>query len=229
MPKDRCQCVASCKNPPLHNSSFCKVHIKKCPRVAKLSGYEPEYNPAIYNKYNGIKEAQNCFAYAFDYRKIPRSCTKNECYMPFPQPGSASGYPQWSQVNSKRCPDLVSRLFGDVKDIKMAKFTKKCPKHYSKIALVVDEDEDYHFYRQDSNGYWSHKPGSTDVKNTDGTGHPIYDPQLASRIYKEAGLDYNEFCSYLCVPKHKKLKFKRGGTRRIKRISNRYTKHKKTI
>jgi hypothetical protein len=99
----------------------------------------------------------------------------------------------------------------------MATFEKRCPKKYSKIALVVDEDEDYHFYRQDSNGYWSHKPGATDVTHIDATGRPIYDPQLASRLYPGSGLHYNQFCSYLCAPKTRKLRLKRGGTRKAKK------------
>ena len=215
--KARCQCMASCKNPPLENSPFCAEHIKFCPRRAPLSGSEPDFNPDLYNKHKGVKEALNCFAYAFDYRRLPKDCTKDGCSVPFPQPGRASGYPKWSEVNGKRCPDLLARLFGDVPDLKMTSFEGKCPKNYSKIGLVVDEDEDYHFYRQDSNGYWSHKPGATNVTHIDGTGRPIYDPQLASRYYPDSGLNYDEFCSYLCVPKHKKLHFKRGGKRSTKR------------
>jgi hypothetical protein len=209
----RCQCSPSCNNPPLDNSPFCATHIKFCPRRAPLSGFEPEFKPELYNKHSGIKEALNCFAYAFDYRGLPKKvgCTKDSCPVPFPQPGRASGYPKWSKVKGKRCPDLIGRLFGDVPDIKMATFEKRCPKKYSKIALVVDEDEDYHFYRQDSNGYWSHKPGATDVTHIDATGRPIYDPQLASKLYPGSGLHYNQFCSYLCAPKTRKLRLKRGG------------------
>ena len=213
----RCQCTPSCKNKPLENSPFCSVHIRNCQRRAPLSGYEPKFNPDLYNKFSGIKDSENCFAYAFDYRKLPKSCTKYKCDMPFTQPGSKSGYPGWSDVKGKRCPDLVARLLGDVNGITMdniSTFEKKCPAQHSKIAVVVDEDEDYHFYRQDSNGYWSHKPGATSVTHIDGTGRPIYDPQLASRYYKDSGLNYNEFCSYLCIPKNKKLTFKRGGRRR---------------
>lgn len=215
----KCQCMASCNNPPLKNSPFCEKHLKFCPRKSPMSGFEPEFNPDEYNKHMGIKEAQNCFAYAFDYKKLPKmpNCTKNSCPVPFPQPGRASGYPKWSKVKGKRCPDLLARLFGDVPDLKLTTFEKQCPKRSSKIALVVDEDEDYHFYRQDSNGYWSHKPGATDVTHIDATGRPIYDPQLASRLYPNSGLHYDKFCSYLCAPKRNTLRFKRGGKQTIKR------------
>lgn len=227
----RCQCMPSCKNPPIENSSFCEEHSRFCPRRAPISGYEPDFNPDIYNKYPGVKESLNCFAYAFDYQKLPhiKQCTKESCPIPFPQPGRASGYPKWSKVKGKRCPDLRSRLFGDVPSLKSATFESSCPKKYSKIALVVDEDEDYHFYRQDSNGLWSHKPGATDVTHLDATKRPIYDPQLASREYSDSGLHYNEFCGYLCAPKHKKLQFKRGGNYTKKRRSKRRITRKKGL
>lgn len=224
--KARCQCSASCTNPPLDNSPFCATHMKFCPRQSPMTGFEPKFAPDLYNKHKGVKEALNCFAYAFDYRRLPKRCTADSCPVSFPQPGRASGYPKWSKVKGKRCPDLMGRLFGDVPDLKATTFEKRCPSKSSKIALVVDEDEDYHFYRQDSNGYWSHKPGATDVTHIDATGRPIYDPQLASRLYP--GLHYNQFCSYLCAPRTRKLTLKRGGKRStIKRSTIKRSKTRK--
>ena len=46
------------------------------------------------------------------------------------------------------------------------------------IALVVC-GEDYHWLRQDPDGYWSHKPGLTEVKDTDDDGNRIWDPRHA--------------------------------------------------
>ena len=223
----RCQCDPNCKNIPLDNSPFCAKHFKFCPRKSPMSESEPNFDPDLYNKYNGVKNAQNCFAYAFDYKHLPKNCTKELCSIPFPQPGLKSGYPKWSKVDGKRCPDLTARLLGDVPDLKLTSFEDQCPKKYSKIGLVVDEDQDYHFYRQDSKGYWSHKPGATEVIDIDGTGRKIYDPQLASREYPSSGLHYDEFCSYLCVPRRRKLTLKRGGKRK-KKGNCRKTKHRKT-
>jgi len=208
----RCQCTPGCLNPPLENSPFCQEHLRFCPRQAPLSGFEPQFDPDKYNKKKGLKESQNCFAYAFDYTQLPKkpNCTEESCSVPFPQPGRASGYPKWSKIKGKRCPDLNARVMGDVKGAKITAFENKCPKGMTKIAAVTDEDEDYHFYRQDSNGYWSHKPGATDVTHLDATKRLIYDPQLARRKYEDSGLDYNNFCGYMCVPV-KQHKFKRGG------------------
>ncbi len=225
-PKVRCQCSPTCKNPPLFNSPFCKEHIRYCPRKSPMTGFEPEFNPKRYNKYKGVKEAHNCFAYAFDYINLPKKkdCTKESCPISFPQPGRASGYPKWSETKGKRCPDLIARLMGDVPGIKISSFEQKCPKRMRKIALVADEDEDYHFYRQDSNGYWSHKPGATDVIRLDATKRPIYDPELASRYYPNSGLHYDQFCSYLCIPTKKKFKLKRGGGKKTQK-RNHYFKN----
>ena len=208
----QCQCDPTCPHPPLPTSPFCAQHATSCPRKAPLSGSEPIYDPSAYNKYKGMKDAQNCFAYAFNYRKLPKSCTKRKCPEAFPQPGRKSGYPKWSNVDGKRCPDLMARVLGDVPGITQTTFIQKCPKRTYKIAMVTDEDQDYHFYRQDSNKYWSHKPGATDVISRDATDRPIYDPALASRAYPTSGLDYDNFCGYMCVPAtRKRITLRRSG------------------
>ena len=211
--RHRCQCDPRCQREPLEGSPFCQIHARQCSRKAPLSGSEPDYNPKKYNKHKGIKESHNCFSYAFDFLKLPKKCTLDSCPVGYPQPGRASGYPSWSKIKGKRCPDLVSRFMGDVSGIIPSSFEGKCPKGTRKIASVTDEDEDYHFYRQDSNGLWSHKPGATDVSNMDAVKRLIYDPQLASRLYPGSGLHYDNFCGYSCVPVGKPIRIKRGGQR----------------
>lgn len=108
---------------------------------------------------------------------------------------------------------MVARILGDNPNVQMTTFEKKCPANTSKIALVVDESEDYHFFRQDSNGYWSHKPGGRRVTNLDASGHRIWNPQLADYNYTngEGYLNYDIFCSYMCVPRTAPLYFRVGG------------------
>ena len=188
----------------------------KCKRISPLTGREPRYEPNKYNDMNRIRGSHNCFAYAFDYMDIPSEdeCTDKKCNINFHQPGIKSGFPKWNKTRGKRCPDLLSRLRGDVHGIQRAEFTERCPPQSSKIALVVSPENDYHFFRQDSNGLWSHKPGALPVTNLDADNRPIYDPALANRHYQSAvnDIDYNQFCTYLCVPKGgRPFKFKRGG------------------
>jgi len=145
------------------------------------------------------------------------SCLESKnCNVPFHQPGSASGHPKFSATKQKTCSDMIGRLLGDNPMLSVTTFTAKCPAHTSKIALVVDADEDYHFFRQDSNGLWSHKPGGTAVTNKDADGRLIYDPKLANRNYDAKGskLNYDIFCSYMCVPRDRPLYLKIGGARR---------------
>ena len=204
----------------MKGSPFCAVHAS-CPRRAPLTGSELPYDPQRYNRLRGDRESHNCYAYALDYLERPKKkCSAVSCPVPYPQPGRASGYKKWSNVDGKRCPDLMARLMGDIKGIRIgASFEQPCPKGMRKIATVVDPKEDYHFYRQDASGMWSHKPGGQAVTHLDTSGRPIYDPALAYRISKEAHLNYDQFCGYQCVPvmhngKKRTFRLGRGGRRR---------------
>ena len=63
-----------------------------------------------------------------------------------------------------------------------------------KIAIVVAPGKDYHFYVQNSDGYWSHKPGTSSCTRYDASGNLITDPQSANRNYSYA--NYSTFCGY---------------------------------
>lgn len=151
----------------------------------------------------------------FDPRQVAKCKKKGEyCSAPFHQPGSAAGYAGFSNSTPKTCPNMLARIFGDNPTITMTDYSAKCPAGYSKIALIIDASDDYHFLRQDSNGYWSHKPGARSVTNVDARGHLIWDPRLANYDYTAAGdgtLNYDIFCSYMCVPRNRPLYLRVGG------------------
>jgi hypothetical protein len=213
------------------NKAFCAYHEKHgCSRKSPLTGFEPKFEPERWNNRREIRETHNCFAYAMNVNdpKQVMNCQQNkDCNVPFHQPGSASGHNGFSSVRNKTCSEMVARILGDNPGIRMIGFTDQCPVETSKIAIVVDPKEDYHFFRQDTNGLWSHKPGGTAVTDKDSSGRPIYDPKLANRNYLAGGghLNYNKFCSYLCVPRTRILHLKVGGgkyqlTRRSRRASS---------
>ena len=53
---------------------------------------------------------------------------------------------------------------------------------FYRTALVFDlVNRDYHWYRQNPDGSWSHKPGSGKVRNFDFDGNPIFDPEFCNR------------------------------------------------
>jgi hypothetical protein len=63
------------------------------------------------------------------------------------------------------------------------------------VALVIWPNTDYHWYRQDKNGCWSHKPGQTAVRNVDNSGKQIADPKTCNRG------PYTQFCTYMITKK----------------------------
>ena len=48
-------------------------------------------------------------------------------------------------------------------------------------ALAIWPNRDYHWYRQDRNGCWSHKLGQASVTDLDNAGKRLRDPGLADR------------------------------------------------
>jgi hypothetical protein len=78
-----------------------------------------------------------------------------------------------------------------------------------KVALVVgfvqngtDVSQDYHWYRQDSNGKWSHKPGGQKATNKDSGGNEITDPETCDKgTLNDGTKQYENFCGYFCVTK----------------------------
>jgi len=225
----RCQCLSSCPNPSIKGEAFCSTHMNKCPRKAPLSGSEPKFEPKRWNDRKEIRVTHNCFSYAFnilDTKQI-KACLKDpKCDIPFHQPGSASGYPRFNDEDPKTCPNLISRLKGDnIDGVTPSSFELKCNPGTSKIALVVDEDQDYHFLRQDSDGYFSQKSGGLPVTNKDAQGHRIFDVELANHDFARANrntdLNYDRFCGYFCVPRDRPIYIKTGGYRKTKRSRRR--------
>jgi hypothetical protein len=220
--KPRCQCSIYCKLSPIPNSQspFCSRH-QNCHNISPLSGFEPDYQPKEWNDPDDLRNSHNCFSYAFNvWDKKKRENCKNNGDCGFHQPGYAAGYPSFSDKQFKTCSDMMARLEGDNKIIKRTTFKKRSRPGFSKIAVIVDPNADFHFLRQDSNGYWSHKPGSTNVTNLDSDGNLIFNPELANYCYtdKKEPLHYWKFCKYYEVPRNRPV-FVKGGrlTRKCKK------------
>ena len=79
-----------------------------------------------------------------------------------------------------------------------------CPEGTYKVALVAGSDDggnlDYHWYRQDVNGLWSHKAGFSPLSNVDASGNLIFDPLMANRNNTSSGgANYSYFLGYYAV------------------------------
>ena len=134
------------------------------------------------------------------------------CQLTYHQPGGTENRASELRTEEGRTCSVVERLMRlDVPEIVRSTYKERCPRGTSKIAMVVDRGDDYHFFRQDSDGMWSHKDGANKVKRFDAEGLPIWDPRTAARDYRPRGsfLNYEDFCGYYCVPRRKKIRLAR--------------------
>jgi hypothetical protein len=218
----QCQCSASCRRHSIRGEAFCAYHLKAgCPTKSPLSGSEPAFDPNLWNSRAALRLTHNCFSYAMNVHDPNQleKCNSENCSAPFHQPGSAAGYSGFTGEKPKTCSNMAARILGDNPNIQMSRFTQRCPRNTSKIALVVDQSDDYHFLRQDSNGWWSQKSGARPVTNKDAGGHKIWNPQLCDLDYRKdnSNLNYDIFCGYMCVPRRQRLHLKVGGGRTRRR------------
>lgn len=153
-----------------------------------LSGYELEYNPDLWNKNYNIKNSHNCYTYALG-KIIPGLDSKA-------QPGYASGF-NHIEDNEYECKSFRERLKKDSPGSYLEKFDDSCIPGFYKVFLALDPQNDYHWWRQNDNQYWSHKPGSTEVVDVDADGKKIKNPLKANRKY--SSLNYYKPCFFACI------------------------------
>ena len=174
----------------------------------------PKYNPKIWNKNKYIRNSHNCYSYflnKINHNEIPKCKKTYKKYKTCnrPQPGYYNGITRKTQKNYS-CKNMIKRIKQDNPNIKYKGQNNnfKCEKQEYKGALVVSKNInkncDYHFYREDRNGKWSHKDGATPATNKDAKGKLIKDPKIASRKYQKC--DYTKYCGYFCIPKSSRKK-----------------------
>jgi hypothetical protein len=129
----------------------------------------------------------NCYAYAMGMPFNPFTGKKwggGIFQSPGMQPGMFSDGDKGQYFNGEEVARLVSRdaaalglTFKEMDDP-----NKSIPQGTWKIAIAWDvEHQDFHFYRQNEDGTWSHKLPGEKVKNTDANGKLIYNPEIANR------------------------------------------------
>ncbi len=151
----------------------------------------------------------NCYAYALDVYNVP-----NDALTAFPigqvsqtlQPGALAGCP-YAQCECQNCQEAelcCKVLCGVLRDAFAKGFNfeqigkyDECSAGMYKIALVR-KGNDYHWYRQDSNGFWSHKLDNDEASNTDLRGNFIIDPEYCRRV-DDQGAGYMYFIGYFAV------------------------------
>jgi hypothetical protein len=150
--------------------------------VNVTAGGTPVYDTTLWND-PAHQWRNNCYNYGCDIMTDT-----------FAQPGEAHGA-KWTSL------DCVNVGTAAEADKLVTSPNKMCANCTHIVALVMDPGTDYHWYRRDRNGNWSHKPGGTPATNLDAAGNPITNPETADRNY--GYLNYNVFCGYYCVDKSK--------------------------
>jgi len=141
----------------------------------------PDFDPSFWNDADGIQFNNNCYNYATNTRTDT-----------FAQPGTGSGNPFANTAcadvdQAARSDGLTSTSCDD----------PECTGCCHQVALVIWPGQDFHWYRRDRDGSWSHKPGSTQARNVDNSNNPITDPRTANRG------PYTDFCGCYCVCRDK--------------------------
>jgi hypothetical protein len=138
----------------------------------------PSYTPAFWNDGGLVQDHNNCYNYSNNKRTDT-----------FAQPGNAAGLTlAWPA--DMQCDKVHAAAVAD--KIPPLPASGKCDDTRCRIALVVAPFQDYHWYRLDKNGLWTHKPGHTPATNVDNSGNPITNPETANRG------PYTDFCGYFC-------------------------------
>lgn len=167
-----------------------------------LSGSEINYQPALWNYNEDVLHGSNCYSYAVNAPKNPTlnryftmqpgQSVDNEYGVYFSQRDFENIYPVLSVVSE----DAAKLGFGFIRIDADA----VCDPGFYKVAFVLDPNyPDYHWYRQNSDGSWSHKPGTTPVTKYDNDGKLIMNPEECNRINEEEGLNYSIFVGYFAV------------------------------
>jgi len=135
----------------------------------------PLWEPEWWNDGGPIQAGNNCYNYAVNYRSDS-----------YAQPGRANGamYASISPANV-RAAALADALLD-------APLRNKCPRKGHLVALCVS-DWDFHWYRKQRSGNWTHKPGPDPITQLDNANVPITDPRTADRG------PYTRFVGFLTV------------------------------
>ncbi len=145
----------------------------------------PIYDPNLWKPW---ELQNNCYDYARDSPSHRRL-----------QPGVLAGRvpvpPEFTNCHSIEAAALADGLT-------RAASPDECKDPCWPVALVTGpipwrtapvQQYDYHWYRRDQNGRWSHKRGRLSVMDTDHAGQPIVDPSTANRSF------YQDFCGFFCM------------------------------
>lgn len=185
-----------------------------------LTGAEPVYQPKPWNKNEQIRKTNNCYSYflqdlqrgrkTFPHPGGLEAHRQYETYVKNSDPQGPNFLSEGLQSRSNlykaphkkyKCDEIEEGVLLDNPNVYKVQESERCEDEYYKGYLAVDEGQrdrdkyDYHFWIQNSEGKWSHKPGQTRVRDVDFSNQKIMNPRLSDRGR------YKSDCSYFCIPK----------------------------
>lgn len=125
-----------------------------------------------------LQYSNNCYNYA-----------ANRVTNSYAQPGEASD----KMYVELSCEDLHKATSSDLGLTPTDPFPYEKKEGETLLALVVAPRYDFHWYRRDDNGLWSHKMGGTPATTLDNSGQEITSPETADRGR------YTDFCGYFRI------------------------------
>lgn len=151
------------------------------------NGTEPHWDP---DHWKTNERYNNCYAYAVNNHVSSEVLRDHK-----PSPGNVRGI--------YTCSKIMEGLKADLPNLYPITFDCPCQPGYKKIYSAVSErdedgDNDFHFWRLDQDGLWSHKPGSNPPLRVDGSNHPIKNPEQSDR--RMGPRSYSQSCGFFCVP-----------------------------
>jgi hypothetical protein len=186
---------------------YCMAHIAPpCSPTVEIGGAPTPYS---------FGTNQNCYGYASDYKGPRPGLTRGAPAYAFRQPGETSGA-GISSLADLNASTVQSKLTADLGPA-MSDPSAAAPDGMHKAMFFATPDIDpshpdldssgrpnwdYHVYRQDSDGYWSHKPGQSPVRRFDSACRPITDPRAASRLLTPT-LSYSQYLGTWLVPNNR--------------------------
>ena len=142
----------------------------------------------------------NCYAYAMGLENDPRT---GRPFEEKPQPGEFSGdrLSQFDLLPSEHA-DVVKEVFeskvsADASVLGLTFTEVDGPEHIAAegnwlVALAYAPGYDYHWWKQNEDGTWSHKRGPYPIQQWDMSGNVIYDPRDCDRGIYTQFLGYYE-------------------------------------
>lgn len=170
-----------------------------------VSGAEVPFAPEAWHV-GLVQRSHNCFSYALNMiegQSVQKCAARlqggqRSCRAVWPQPRTP---PDMRKARHERfqCNIMHPVLMDQLKDTGFHPVARRqaCPAGHYKVAFSVSAGDNYHWYRQDPDGFWSHKDGGLPVKRVDASGQPIVDPSKADRAY--SNIEYSDFCGFYCV------------------------------